>query len=358
MTEQPPCESRLRGEPISVSDAPPIPGLSFRHFAGPSDYAGIAALRVACALQDGSSEMPTEADVANYFEHPWFTDPYRDTVVAEANGWLAAMQWTTARIIEGVFVAGLRGYLHPAWRRRGLGRALLARGERHARSHVPAEGAVLPGTWQVEASASETGAVALYRACGYLPFRFAYDMTRDLAEPVPSVPLPPGIEIRPACPEHYRAIWEAEREAFEDNPGHAPWPEEGYQRFLNFPHYDPELWRIAWDGDQVAGIVLNFVNAEENAAFDRRRGYTEDIAVRKPWRQRGLASALLADSLRALQERGLSEAALGVDAANPGALALYQRLGFKPVSEWITYRKPWPQDPPWSGSPCAERHPR
>ena len=94
--------------------------------------------------------MPTEADVANYIEHPWFTDPYRDTVLAEANGSLAAMQWTTARILEGVFVGGLRGYIHPAWRRRGLGRALLARGERHARGHIPAEAVRLPGVWQAE----------------------------------------------------------------------------------------------------------------------------------------------------------------------------------------------------------------
>ncbi len=327
---------------LTVLDAPPIAGLRFRRLAGKGDYAAIARLRVACALEDGTSEMPTEADIANYLENPWNTDPFRDTILAEIEGTIVGMQWTTARVMEGLFVGGLRGYVHPAWRRHGLGRALLARGERHARAHVPAEAVGRPGVWQAEASSLETGAMALFRGSGYTPFRYAYDMTRDLAAPIPALGLPPGIEDRTARPEHYRAIWEAEREAFQDNWGYTRWPEENYKRFLGYPHYDPALWRIAWEGEQVVGMVLSFVNVEENAAFGRSRGYTEDIAVRRPWRHRGIASALLAGSLRALRDRGLSEAALGVDAENPRALTLYERLGFNVVSEWITYRRPWP----------------
>jgi ribosomal protein S18 acetylase RimI-like enzyme len=168
-------------------------------------------------------------------------------------------------------------------------------------------------------------------------------MTRDLNFPIPQLDLPPGLEIRPARPHHFRAIWEAEREAFQDAWGYTPWPEENYQRFLGFPHYDPALWRVAWDGDQIAGMVLSFINAEENAAFGRSRGYTEDIAVRRPWRRRGLASALLADSLRALQALGLKEAALGVDAESPDrALRLYGNLGFRTIVKWTFYRRPWP----------------
>jgi ribosomal protein S18 acetylase RimI-like enzyme len=170
-------------------------------------------------------------------------------------------------------------------------------------------------------------------------------MTRDLSNPIPPFELPPSLEIRPARPEHFRAIWEAEREAFQDAWGYSPWPEENYQRFLGFPHYDPALWRVAWDGDRVAGMVLSFVNAEENAALGRSRGYTEDIAVRRPWRRKGVASALLADSLRALQALGLKEAALGVDAESPSrALRLYENLGFRTVIEWTFYRRPWPSE--------------
>jgi len=354
MRDAPNRSAEAAGAALTVPGAPPIPGLGFRCLAGQADYTGIAQLRVACALEDGSSEMPTVPEIANYLENPLHTNPYRDTVLALVEGSIVGMQWTTARVMDGVFVGGLRGYVHPVWRRHGLGGALLARGERHARAHVPAESIGLPGAWQAEASSLETGAAALFRSAGYSPFRTAYDMTRDLAEPVPSLALPPGIEIRPARPEHYRAIWEAEREAFQDNWGYTPWPEENYQRFLGYPHHDPSLWRIAWERDQVVGLVLNVVNAEENAAFGRSRGYAEDIAVRRPWRRKGIASALLADSLRALQARGLAEAALGVDADNPRALAIYEHLGFKTASEWITFRRPWPGGPTVDGSTREE----
>lgn len=88
-------------------------------------------------------------------------------------------------------------------------------------------------------------------------------------------------------------------------------------------------------------MVLNYINAEENRVYGRRRGYTETICVRRPWRGRGLARALLARSLRMLQELGLSEAALTVDADSPsGALRLYKSMGFVVDRQSAVYRKP------------------
>jgi mycothiol synthase len=331
-----------QGEPITIPGTPPVPGLRFRHLAGPSDYAGIAALRQACAMEDGEDEMPTEADIANSLEHPVDTDPLRDLVLGELDGALVAIHWSALRVVDGGWVASLRGFVHPAWRRRGLGRALLLFGQRHARLVAASDAADRPGIWQAIATSLQPGAHALYRQAGYSPFRYAFTMTRDLSDPIPSFDLPSGLEIRPVQPEHHRAIWEAEREAFQDAWGYSPWPEENYQRFLGFPHYDPALWRVAWDGDQIAGVVLSFVNTEENAAVGRSRGYTEDIAVRRPWRRKGVASALLADSLCALRALGLREAALSVDAESPsGALHLYENLGFRTVVEWTFYRRPW-----------------
>jgi mycothiol synthase len=343
MSDRPSQANQHPRDEITLPDAPAIPGLRFRHFAGPSDYARIARLRLACALEDGDDEMPTEADIANAIENPVDTDPSRDLVLGEVGEAIVAMQWSTLRFADGAWVANLRGFVHPAWRRRGLGRGLLEFGEGHACSVVPSDAADQPGAWQAVATSLQPGAHALFRLAGYSPIRHAFTMTRDFRDPIPPLELPSGLEMRPARPEHFRAIWEAAREAFQDAWGYSPWPEENYQRFLGFPHYDPALWRVAWDGDQVAGMVLSFVNAEENAILGRSRGYTEDIAVRRPWRRRGLASALLADSLRALQTLGLQEAALSVDAESPSrALKLYENLGFRAVVDWTFYRRPWP----------------
>jgi ribosomal protein S18 acetylase RimI-like enzyme len=187
----------------------------------------------------------------------------------------------------------------------------------------------------------ELGANALLRMDGYRPARYSYLMVRPTLEKIPELPLPQGLEVRPARPEHYHRVFEANEEAFQDHWGFIPRTEEDYERWLGEPATSPGLWQVAWDGDEIAGMVLSFVNTEENLAFHRRRGYTEDVCVRRPWRRRGLARALLARSLTLLRERGMTEAALGVDTENPsGALQLYESLGYRPVQSWTLYRKP------------------
>ncbi len=108
--------------------------------------------------------------------------------------------------------------------------------------------------------------------------------------------------------------------------------------FINLfsPHAHP-----AW-----AGIVIN---AAENEEYDRKRGYTQPICVRRPWRRRGLARALLARSFRVLKEQGMTETALGLDARNlGGALRLfYESMGYRVVKQFTDYRKE--TGPPFAG---------
>lgn len=165
-------------------------------------------------------------------------------------------------------------------------------------------------------------------------------MVRPDLENIPEAPMPPGLEVRPVLPEHYKIIWDASNEAFRDHWGYIPEPEEERLKMMEDPSFDPGLWRVAWDGDQVAGMVLNFINAAENEEYGRRRGYTENIAVRRPWRKRGLARSLIVQSFHALKERGMTEAALGVDSENlSGALRLYESVGFQMARRSAAYRK-------------------
>jgi ribosomal protein S18 acetylase RimI-like enzyme len=106
------------------------------------------------------------------------------------------------------------------------------------------------------------------------------------------------------------------------------------------PDFNPNLWKVAWDGDQVAGSVLNFINAGENEEYHRKRGYTEGISVRRPWRQRGLAHSLLTQSLQMFQDMGFEEAYLSVDTENlSGAQNLYKSVGFQVQKTQLIYRK-------------------
>ena len=184
----------------------------------------------------------------------------------------------------------------------------------------------------------------MLESAGYTPARYSNNMVRPSLDDIPDFPLPPGLEVRPARPEHYRRIWDAQIEAFQDHWGFLQHPEEDYQMWLNDPiYFQPALWQVAWDvaTDEVAGMVLTFIDAAENERWGRRRGYTEGISVRRPWRRRGLARALIAHSLRAQRDVGMTESALGVDSESlTGATRVYEDCGFLTVTVDMLYRKP------------------
>jgi ribosomal protein S18 acetylase RimI-like enzyme len=88
-------------------------------------------------------------------------------------------------------------------------------------------------------------------------------------------------------------------------------------------------------------VVITTVPEAENEKFGRRRVYVASVGVRRPWRRRGLARALLASALVAAREAGFTSASLGVDTDSPtGATALYTSVGFAPDKTFTTYRKP------------------
>ena len=165
-------------------------------------------------------------------------------------------------------------------------------------------------------------------------------MLRDLDDPIPDRALRDGLEIRPVVESDHRRIWDADVEAFRDHWDAAERTESDFTSWFAAPDIDTSLWRVAWDGDEVAGSVMTFVYPNENELLGLRRGWLDHVSIRRPWRRRGLASALIADALRGLRTAGMTEAALGVDAENPtGALRVYEALGFRRARTGIAYRK-------------------
>ena len=87
--------------------------------------------------------------------------------------------------------------------------------------------------------------------------------------------------------------------------------------------------------------MRSFIDTAQNAEFGRQRGWTEDISTARRWRRRGVAKALIVESIRELAARGMTEVALGVHTENPnGAYDLYAGLGYEVVGTWTIYRKP------------------
>ena len=153
-------------------------------------------------------------------------------------------------------------------------------------------------------------------------------------------PSPTASRSARSLEDHWRTILAAENEAFRDHWGHREMAESDFTRTFDRAELDTSLWVVAWDGDQVAGVVQNWIWPEENERLGVKRGWLEHISVRRPWRRRGLARAITAASLVKYREVGLDEAMLGVDSENPnGALGLYEGLGFVQASRAAAYRR-------------------
>ena len=328
---------------------PPIPGLRIRHFAGPGDYTGMNDTANASRLADGDDFITPLEGFASFYDHLVNCDRDRDLLLVEVDGRIVGYGRTSWALEDGadgevdaVRVHETICFLRPEWRRKGIGRTMLAA----LIGRIEEMRAALSPAARVEAEAfgdvAAGGLEPLLRPFGFEPIRYGYQMLRPTLDDQPDAPMPAGLEIREVRDEHLRAIWDAADEAFRDGNGYRPSTEDDYQVFLADPlQADRSLWRVAWDGDAVAGQVRGFINAEANAAMGTNRGWVENISVRRPYRHRGLARALINETFKVLRARGVTEGVLGVDATNPtGALRVYESMGFAPISESRTYRKP------------------
>jgi mycothiol synthase len=270
-------------------------------------------------------------------------DPAMDAVVVEDGERLSGMATVDRRERDGRLVSHMMAiWVRPDRRREGIGTTLLEWAEARSRSAGAAmtdrlEWPHVIGGW---GDLQVAGHAELAARHGYRPYRHGFEMLRRVADPVGDHPLPEGLEVRPVEPSQHRAIWDADVEAFLDHPEPATRTEEDFQGWFSAPYLDTTLYRVAWSGEEVAGSVLTSINPEENERLGVTRAWLDHISVRRPFRKRGLAAALIAATIRELQQRGVAEAALGVDAANPtGALRLYERLGFERRKAAVGYRK-------------------
>lgn len=315
-------------------------GATLRPFEVERDLGGLVELIGASNLSDGVDWLPTEASFRVELEHRPDFDPARDIRIAELDGGLVGAAEHMVRTRGDTTVHHVDGWVRPSHRRRGIGRALLHWSEERAAEAAAANRGSLPHALASWPDEQQVGTIALLESEGYGILRYGFMMLRRLAEPIPDADLPAGLEIRPVRPEDHRRIWDADVDAFRDHWKTPVRTDADFSGWFAEPELDTTLWRVAWDGDEVAGSVMSFVFTEENERLGVQRGWLEHVSVRRAWRQRGLASALIAESLRGLRDRGLDEAALGVDAENTtGALRLYERLGFYRHRTGILYAK-------------------
>nr|WP_221378418.1 mycothiol synthase [Actinoplanes polyasparticus] len=217
-------------------------------------------------------------------------------------------------------------FVHPSARRHGHGTALLT--------------AVGQGPLRFWAHGDEPGARAFAEKNGFERVRVLWQMRRSLTEPLPEIPLPPGITLRSFRPGHDEQAWlGVNARAFAHHPEQGRWTLDDLLLREGEPWFDPAGFLLAVDGnDTLAGFHWTKVHPATGA--EPAIGEIYVLGVDPAGHRRGLGAALSVAGLSHLAKQGLTVSNLYVDESNTAAVALYQRLGFAIHKTDINYFRP------------------
>ena len=290
----------MRSRPITLDDFPAVATLlreDEEHLYGRPSYIGEGEVH----------EWTSTADLAS---GSWL---FENDDGINAVGWA----W-----IEHDRVAAI-GAVHPRHKLTGLGARLLDLSERFGRASGHPR-------LQQYALGSDNAATALLTSRGYRDVRHFYDMAIQLETP----PEVPDVPIETLHEGDEQAFHAALDEAFLDHWEHHSLPfDEWWSRRAGAPGHDLSLWFLIRDGDEIAAVARN--EAHRNGG-----GYVGHVGVRRPWRGRGYAKALLLHTFREFWNRGVRRVTLGVDAESPtGATHLYERVGMHVEAENVVFEK-------------------
>jgi len=188
----------------------------------------------------------------------------------------------------------------------------------------------------------DSSSAKLLKDRGFELARHSFRMRYKIEDPPPRPDFPDGISVRKFDPDQdAEDVYRVDDEVFQDHFGHIEEPfEEGFPRFMHHmtghEAYDPDLWFLAQEGEEIVGICL----CRKWDVEDRDAGYISSLGVRRPWRRRGIALALLYHAFAEFHRRGKEKVDLGVDAENlTGAMDLYYKAGMVVHRQYDMYEK-------------------
>ncbi len=232
------------------------------------------------------------------------------------------------------------GFVHPSHHNLGIGSFLVDWMVERANRGMPRapQGARVVLTEYLPIQ-EQAGAKILLRK-GFQAVRAGFLMRIELAGPPAAPSLPAGITIRPICLEtEFEAAVRVVRQSFRDHYGFVEEPfENSLERWRHItshdPHFDPKLWFLALDGDQVCGVCYCTPHTEE----DPEMGWVQTLGVLREWRGRGVGLALLQTAFAAFYQLGMHRVGLGVDGESlTGATHLYEKAGMRVYREHRAY---------------------
>ncbi len=305
-----------------------------------SDVTAWASLLAAIREADGTWDYFSAQDLLEDFDAPGI-DYGRGSTAIFHGATMAGYGTLAAEAIPGpVHAMSYYGGVHPAYRGRGLGSHLLAWAEAAAiplhRDRHPGAGLSLSGTCM----ARDASAAELYAGLGYQPVRWFHSMVRDLYEPMSPDPPPPGIEITGLVPERSEHARLVRNEAFRDHWGSTETSAEMWAHLMSLSPVRPGMSFLAYCGAEPVGLLLGHEYDEYTEATGIRDLYIALVGTLRPYRKRGIGSALMTRAMSEARAAGFTAASLTVNAESPtGALGLYERSGFTVNHTTVTQEK-------------------
>ena len=309
----------------------------------PEDMAAVAALLTAAEPVDDTGEHEDADDLAEWLVNDLVDLSEDSRAVWTADGVLAG--WATAiapRTFRDAFTVRLEGRVHPEWRGRGIGRALLAwqaqRGaQQHAQQHPEA-----PGQLSVAAHATMPSLEDLLERAGFEPVRWFFTMERPLTD-LPAPTVPEGVDVVPFEADRDEEVRRTHNAAFFEHFGSTELDPAMWRTWVTGQRaFRPELSRLAVADGAVVGYALAYVYESDTRATGARQVLLGQVGVLRHVRGRGVATALIAASLQAAAGDCVT-AGLDVDSDNTtGALGLYEGLGFRRRRTHVRWSRPLP----------------
>jgi mycothiol synthase len=293
------------------------------------DLTAAATMLLVSEMAEHGRAMTTEHDLRVRWEKTPGYDISRDVwLIVAPDGQLAAMIGVGHRDAERMYASPR---VHPDYADLGLYDVLIELGVERARELTveAQEGARV--TFNVFCAEKNAEFHQALERAAFKHVRSDWTMQIDMDAPPPEPTWPEGVELRPYTPAMLYAIYEADNEAFRDHWGHLPVQFEAWQTWtVKREGFDPSLWFLAYEGDEIAAFAL--------CEYEQSEGWIGELGVRRPWRRKGLGLALLYQAFGEFYRRGISRVSLNVDSQNlTGATRLYRRAGMRPVEQRDMY---------------------
>ena len=294
------------------------------------DLAALLDLTHICYLADGGLHFLFEPDEIT---SQYFPDAPGATIGAfTADERLIACNTVHTRGDSGKQQATIVGLVRPDLRGRGIGTYLMHWSQVQAESLL-ADPPTHQRPLQIRTESLTETADRLYCTHGFAPVREDLVMRRDLDQPLPEQLLPPEVVLTSWQPNLAEQFFQAYEVAFRERPGFpgltsVEWIENWT---IDNDPFRPE-WSLLARADHVpAGFLL--------ASANPPHGFIMQMGVVPTQRRRGLASGLMAETMRRMQANGAASIQLVVNSNNPGAIKAYIELGFATIGRRARYEQ-------------------